>query len=38
MATIDHFSLLGASYHPISTQRFTGLILMGIGVFLSVRG
>ena len=37
MAIIDHLSLLGASYHPISAQRFIGLALMAIGVFLSVR-
>lgn len=37
MAIIDHFSLLSASYHPISIQRFVGLLLMAIGVFLSVR-
>jgi len=38
MAIIDHFSLLGAAYHPISAQRFVGLSLMAIGVFMSVRG
>lgn len=37
MAIIDHFSLLGASYHPISVQHLIGLALMAIGVFLSVR-
>ena len=37
MAIIDHFSLLGATYHPISVQRLIGLVLMAIGVFLSVR-
>lgn len=37
MAIIDHFSLLGASYHPMSAQRFAGLLLMAAGVFLSVR-
>ena len=37
MAIIDHFSLLGAAYHPISVQRFIGIVLMAIGVFLSVR-
>ena len=38
MAIIDHFSLLGATYNPISAQRIVGLSLMAIGVFLSVRG
>ena len=38
MAIIDHFSLLGATYHPISAERFVGLAFMAIGVFLSVRG
>ena len=38
MAIIDHFSLLGAAYHPISAQRFVGIALMAIGVFMSVRG
>lgn len=38
MAIIDHFSLLDASYHPISAQRFVGIILMAIGVLMSVRG
>jgi transporter family-2 protein len=38
MAIIDHFSLLGAAYHPISGQRFVGIALMAIGVFMSVRG
>lgn len=37
MAIIDHFSLLGALHHPITFQRFTGLIFMAIGVFLAVR-
>lgn len=37
MAIIDHYSLLGASHHPISVQRFIGLLFMAIGVFLSVR-
>jgi len=29
---------LGAVYHPISAQRFVGIALMAIGVFMSVRG
>jgi len=37
MAIIDHFSLLGATHHPISMRRLFGLALMAIGVFLSVR-
>jgi len=37
MAIIDHLSLFGALHHPISIQRFAGLIFMGIGVFLAVR-
>jgi transporter family-2 protein len=38
MAIIDHYSLLGAAYHPISVQRFVGIALMAIGVLMSVRG
>lgn len=38
LAIIDHFSLFGAAFHPISAQRFIGLSLMATGVFLSVRG
>jgi transporter family-2 protein len=38
MAIIDHFNLLGAAYHPISTQRFIVIALMAIGVLMSVRG
>ena len=38
MAIIDHFSLLGAVYHPISAQRFVGITLMAIGVLMSIRG
>ena len=37
MAIIDHYSLLGAPYSPISAQRFLGLAFMIIGVFLAVR-
>lgn len=37
MAAIDHFGLLGAPTHVITLQRFVGLILMSIGVFLAVR-
>lgn len=37
MAIIDHYSLLGAAYHPMSSQRLVGLLLMAAGVFLSVR-
>lgn len=37
MAIIDHYSLLGAAHHPLSVQRFAGLLFMSIGVFLSVR-
>lgn len=37
MAAIDHFGLLGAPTHAITLQRFVGLILMSIGVFLAVR-
>lgn len=36
MAVIDHFGLLGALQHSVSSQRFAGLTLMIIGVFLSV--
>lgn len=37
MAIIDHFGLLSALQHPISIQRFTGLVLIAVGVFLPVR-
>ncbi|MFK7794310.1 MAG: DMT family transporter [Gammaproteobacteria bacterium] len=37
MAIIDHFGLLNALHHPISLQRFVGIIFMVIGVFLAVR-
>ncbi|HEX5056573.1 MAG TPA: DMT family transporter [Gammaproteobacteria bacterium] len=37
MAAIDQFGLLGAQTHAINLQRFSGLILMTIGVFLAVR-
>ena len=37
MAIIDHYSLLGALYHPISIKRATGLFFMAIGVFLALR-
>jgi transporter family-2 protein len=36
MAVIDHFGLLGALQHTISGQRFAGLTLMIVGVFLTV--
>jgi transporter family-2 protein len=37
MAAIDQFGLLGAPIHVITLQRFIGLILMSVGVFLAVR-
>ena len=37
MAIIDHYRLMGAMHHPISIQRFSGLVLMAVGVFLAVR-
>lgn len=37
MATIDHFGLLGSPTHAITGQRFIGLLLMSVGVFLAVR-
>ena len=37
MAVIDHFGLLGALQHSVSSQRFAGLALMIVGVFLTVR-
>lgn len=37
MAIIDHYRLMGAMHHPISMQRFSGLVLMAVGVFLAVR-
>lgn len=37
MAVIDHFSLLGVPQSSMTVQRFVGLILMAVGVFLAVR-
>lgn len=37
MAAIDQFGLLGAPIRIITLQRFIGLILMSVGVFLAVR-
>jgi len=37
MAVIDHFGLLDALQHPVSSQRFAGLALMIVGMLLSVR-
>jgi bacterial/archaeal transporter family-2 protein len=37
MAAIDQFGLLGAPTHAITFQRFIGLLLMSVGVFLAVR-
>lgn len=37
MAVIDHFSLFGAPHHPITLQRFGGLVIMAVGIFLAVR-
>lgn len=37
IAAIDHFGLLGANQLSLSAQRFMGLVLMCIGVFLAVR-
>ncbi len=37
MVIIDHFGLLGALQHSVSNQRFVGLALMIVGVFLTVR-
>lgn len=37
MAFIDHFKLLGAIHSPITLQRFIGIALMAVGVFLAVR-
>ena len=37
MTVIDHYRLMGALHHPISFQRFSGLVLMAVGVFLAVR-
>ena len=36
-AAIDHFGLFGTMPSPIDTSRLIGLILMGFGVFLSVK-
>ena len=37
MAAIDHFRWLGAPYHPLSSVRALGIVLMAVGVFLAVR-
>jgi transporter family-2 protein len=37
MAAIDQFGLLRAPTHAITLERFIGLVLMSIGVFLAVR-
>ena len=37
MTLIDHFSLFNAPNYPITLQRFIGLIVMTVGVFLVVR-
>jgi transporter family-2 protein len=37
MAAIDQFGVLGAPMQAITAQRFIGLILMSVGVFLAVR-
>lgn len=37
MATIDHFSLMGANHYPFTLQRLVGLLFMAVGVFLVVR-
>ena len=37
MVVIDHFGILGALQYSVSNQRFAGLALMIIGVFLTVR-
>jgi bacterial/archaeal transporter family-2 protein len=37
MAAIDQFGLLGAPTRTITLERFAGLILMSVGVFLAVR-
>src|SRR6185312_10046374 len=37
MAAIDQFGLLDAPIRAITLARFTGLILMSVGVFLAVR-
>jgi len=37
IAVIDHFGLMSANQVSLSAQRFAGLVLMAIGVFLAVR-
>lgn len=37
MIIIDHYSLLGAQYNPMTNQRIIGLVFMVVGVFLTVR-
>ena len=36
MVFIDHFGLLGALQHSISSQRLAGLALINVGVFLTI--
>lgn len=36
MSFIDHFGLLGALQYEITTQRFSGLALMAVGVLMVV--
>lgn len=36
MSLIDHFGLVGALQHSLSTKRIIGLILMAVGVFIVV--
>ena len=37
MATIDHFSLMGANHYPFTLQRLIGSMFMALGVSLVVR-
>jgi len=37
MVVIDHFGLLGAIKHTVSIQRLSGLALMILGVYLTIR-
>ena len=37
MVVLDHFWIIGALQHSVTSQRFAGLALMIVGVFLTVR-
>lgn len=37
-AAIDHFGWVGADLHPLSVTRVAGIVLLGVGATLVVRG